>query len=157
MLIIKIENKVVWLFTAILMLLTLGGGYYVKQHMHRKPVACLGELKIKDETENNAVRKHYALNFYLNEENRALVFISGIYVGNDNAPRVLQRTLRFDSFWSANRLIVHNVIMEKGRNDNAPEEAFTMMGENEALEFEMLTRDAYLISTARAKLACNIR
>lgn len=157
MLIIKIENRVAWLLMLILGLLTLGGGYYLKQGMYRKPVACLGEMKIKDDAESGTIRKHYALNFYLNEKNHALVFINGVYIGNDNEPRAIQRTLSFDAFWSANRLIVHNVVMEKGRDDNAPDEAFTMMGENEALEFEMLTGDAYLISTARAKLACNIQ
>lgn len=156
MLIIKIENKAMWLFIALLVLLTLCGGYYVKQSMNRKPIACLGDLKIRDGEGNNAIRKDYSFNFYLNGKNRALVFINGIYVGHDNIPRTLRRTLSFDSFWSANRLVVHNVIMEKNRTDDAPDDAFSVMGENDVIEFEMLTRDAYLITTARAKIACNI-
>lgn len=150
-------NKMVWSSLLLLIMVLLIGPYYFKQQSFHKPVICCGEVKMREESEHYKVKKEYDVNIYLSDKNRALIFIDGVFIGEDDVPRTVQRTFSFDSVWNENRLIVKNVSLDKNPEDNAPDDAFSMIGENDILEFEMLTRDVYLISTAWSKLACNIR
>lgn len=153
----NLGNKMVWFSLLLLVTVLLVGPYYFKDQSFHKPVICCGEVRVREGNEKYRIRKEYDVNVYLSGKNRALIFIDGVFIGEDNMPRTLQRTFSFDSVWNENRLLVKNVTLDKNPEDNAPDDAVAMIGENDILVFEMLTRDVYLISTAWSKLACNIR
>ncbi|WP_252120375.1 FidL [Symbiopectobacterium purcellii] len=153
----NLGNKMVWFSLLLLVVVLLVGPYYFKRQSFHKPVICCGEVRVSEGNEKYKIRKEYDVNVYLSDKNRALIFIDGVFIGEDDIPRTIQRTFSFDSVWNENRLLVKNVALDKNPEDNAPDDAFSMIGENDILEFEMLTRDVYLISTAWSKLACNIR
>ncbi len=153
----SLGNKMVWFSLLLLVVVLLVAPYYFKYQSFHKPVICCGEVRVREGNEKYKIRKEYDVNVYLSDKNRALIFIDGVFIGEDDIPRTLQRTFSFDSVWNENRLLVKNVTLDKNPEDNAPDDAFSFIGENDILEFEMLTRDVYLISTAWSKLACNIR
>nr|WP_251827179.1 FidL [Pectobacterium punjabense] len=135
--------------------LSLGVIFYLTSNLYRKPLICQGEVKLYEEDQK--VRKEYDVYFYLNKQNRALVLVNGLYIGEDGVPLTIRRTFSFDSVWEGNRLVVNNIGMSKNTNDNAPDEAIPILAENDVIQFEMLTKHAYLISTVQSKMACNIR
>ncbi|MEL4887980.1 FidL [Pectobacterium betavasculorum] len=134
---------------------SLGIIFYLKNNLYRKPLICQAEVAVKSEEQR--VRKEYDIYFYLNRQNRALVLVNGFYIGEDGVPLTIRRTFSFDSVWEGNRLEVHNIAMNKNINDNAPDDALPILAENDVIQFEMLTKHAYLISTVQSKMACNIR
>ncbi|KMK80368.1 hypothetical protein KCQ_12745 [Pectobacterium atrosepticum ICMP 1526] len=134
---------------------SLGIVFYLKSNLYRKPLICQAEVKIK--SEEPRVRKEYDIYFYLNKQNRALVLVNGFYIGENDVPLTIRRTFSFDSVWEENRLVVNNIAMNKNVNDNSPDEAIPILAENDVIQFEMLTKHVYLISTVQSKMACNIR
>lgn len=134
---------------------TLGTLFYLKSNLYRKPLVCQAEVKLY--IEDQKIRTEYDVYFYLNKQNRALALVNGLYIGEDSVPLTIRRTFSFDSVWDRSRLVVHNIAMNKNINDNAPDEAIPILAENDVIQFEMLTKHAYLISTVQSKMACNIR
>ncbi|MFJ5409106.1 FidL [Pectobacterium punjabense] len=155
MLIIKVRKKFFCTILVLFISLSLGGIFYLTSNLYRKPLICQGEVKLYEEDQK--VRKEYDVYFYLNKQNRALVLVNGLYIGEDGVPLTIRRTFSFDSVWEGNRLVVNNIGMSKNTNDNAPDEAIPILAENDVIQFEMLTKHAYLISTVQSKMACNIR
>lgn len=155
MLIIKVRKKIFCTILVLFILFSLGTVFYLKSNVYRKPLACQGEVKLY--TEDQRIRKEYNVYFYLNKPNKALVLINGFYIGEDGVPLTVRRTFSFDSVWEGNRLIVSNIVMNRNINDNAPDGAIPILAENEVIQFEMLTKHAYLISNVQSKMACNIR
>ncbi|MEL0581133.1 FidL [Pectobacterium punjabense] len=155
MLIIKVRKKFFCTILVLFISLSLGVIFYLTSNLYRKPLICQGEVKLYEEDQK--VRKEYDVYFYLNKQNRALVLVNGLYIGEDGVPLTIRRTFSFDSVWEGNRLVVNNIGMSKNTNDNAPDEAIPILAENDVIQFEMLTKHAYLISTVQSKMACNIR
>ncbi|MBS4431023.1 FidL [Pectobacterium punjabense] len=155
MLIIKVRKKFFCTILVLFISLSLGVVFYLTSNLYRKPLICQGEVKLYEEDQK--VRKEYDVYFYLNKQNRALVLVNGLYIGEDGVPLTIRRTFSFDSVWEGNRLVVNNIGMSKNTNDNAPDEAIPILAENDVIQFEMLTKHAYLISTVQSKMACNIR
>ncbi|GKW12371.1 MULTISPECIES: FidL [Pectobacterium] len=155
MLIIKVRKKFFCTMLVLFISLSLGVIFYLTSNLYRKPLICQGEVKLYEEDQK--VRKEYDVYFYLNKQNRALVLVNGLYIGEDGVPLTIRRTFSFDSVWEGNRLVVNNIGMSKNTNDNAPDEAIPILAENDVIQFEMLTKHAYLISTVQSKMACNIR
>ncbi|MEQ9887307.1 FidL [Pectobacterium zantedeschiae] len=155
MLIIRIRKTFFCTTLVLFVSFSLGVIFYLKSDLYRKPLICQGEVKLYEE--DHKVRKEYDVYFYLNKQNRALVLVNGLYIGEDGVPLTIRRTFSFDSVWESNRLVVNNIGMSKNTNDNAPDEAIPILAENDVIQFEMLTKHAYLISTVQSKMACNIR
>ncbi|GKW25826.1 FidL [Pectobacterium polonicum] len=155
MLIIKVRKKFFCTILVLFISFSLGVVFYLTSNLYRKPLICQGEVKLYEEDQK--VRKEYDVYFYLNKQNRALVLVNGLYIGEDSVPLTIRRTFSFDSVWEGNRLVVNNIGMSKNTNDNAPDEAIPILAENDVIQFEMLTKHAYLISTVQSKMACNIR
>ncbi|TKY82119.1 FidL [Pectobacterium polonicum] len=155
MLIIKVRKKFFCTMLVLFISFSLGVVFYLTSNLYRKPLICQGEVKLYEEDQK--VRKEYDVYFYLNKQNRALVLVNGLYIGEDSVPLTIRRTFSFDSVWEGNRLVVNNIGMSKNTNDNAPDEAIPILAENDVIQFEMLTKHAYLISTVQSKMACNIR
>lgn len=157
MLIIKIKKKIA-LFTVVLIIISLAGGiFFLTGQQRPNPLVCQGRVKSAGIESDSLVRKEYDVYLYLNDNERALVLVSGVYVGKDNVAKTLRRTLSFDSQWNGNLLKVSKFLVDKNINDNAPDDAIPLMGENEVIKFEMLMRDVYLISSVHSKLACQRR
>ncbi|BES83745.1 hypothetical protein PEC302107_07530 [Pectobacterium araliae] len=155
MLIIKVRKKFFCTILVLFVSFSLGIILYLTSNLYRKPLICQGEVKLYEEDQK--VRKEYDVYFYLNKQNKALVLVNGFYIGEDGVPLTIRRTFSFDSVWEGNRLVVNNIGMSKNINDNAPDEAIPILAENDVIQFEMLTKYAYLISTVQSKMACNIR
>ncbi|WGL28903.1 FidL [Pectobacterium brasiliense] len=155
MLIIKVRKKIFCTIVVLFISLSLGIIFYLKSNLYRKPLICQGEVRLYSEEQH--IRTEYDVYFYLNKQNRALVLVNGLYIGEDSVPLTIRRTFSFDSAWDRNRLLVHNIAMNKNINDNAPDDAIPILAENDVIQFEMLTKHAYLISTVQSKMACNIR
>ncbi|WP_233956642.1 FidL [Pectobacterium versatile] len=155
MLIIKVRKKILCTILVLFISFSLGTLFYLKSNLYRKPLVCQAEVKLY--VEDQKIRKEYGVYFYLNKQNRALVLVNGLYIGEDSVPLTIRRTFSFDSVWDGNRLVVHNIAMNKNISDNAPDEAIPILAENDVIQFEMLTKHAYLISTVQSKMACNIR
>ncbi|MEI7247827.1 FidL [Pectobacterium carotovorum] len=155
MLIIKVRKKILCTMVVLFISFSLGTLFYLKSNLYRKPLVCQAEVKLY--IEDQKIRKEYDVYFYLNKQNRALVLVNGFYIGEDGVPLTIRRTFSFDSVWEGNRLVVNNIVMNKNINDNAPDEAIPILAENDVIQFEMLTKHAYLISTVQSKMACNIR
>ncbi|KHT06876.1 hypothetical protein [Pectobacterium brasiliense] len=155
MLIIKVRKKIFCTTLVLFISFSLGTLFYLKSNLYRNPLICQGEVKLYAEDQN--IRKEYDVYFYLNKQNRALVLVNGFYIGEDGVPLTIRRTFSFDSVWEGNRLVVNNIAMNKNSNDNAPDEAIPILAENDVIQFEMLTKHSYLISTVQSKMACNIR
>ncbi|MCY9848977.1 MULTISPECIES: FidL [Pectobacterium] len=155
MLIIKVRKKIFCTVLVLFISFTLGILFYLKSNLYRNPLVCQAE--VKHYVEDQQIRKEYDVYFYLNKQNRALVLVNGFYLGEDGVPLTIRRTFSFDSVWEGNRLVVNNIVINKNINDNAPDEAIPILAENDVIQFEMLTKYAYLISTVQSKMACNIR
>ncbi|MFJ5453430.1 FidL [Pectobacterium jejuense] len=155
MLIIKVRKKIFCTILVLFISFMLGTLFYLKSNLYRNPLICQAE--VKRYLEDGKIRKEYDVYFYLNKQNRALVLVNGLYIGEDGVPLTIRRTFSFDSVWEGNRLVVNNIVMNKNINDNAPDEAIPILAENDVIQFEMLTKHAYLISTVQSKMACNIR
>ncbi|ACX86878.1 FidL [Pectobacterium parmentieri] len=155
MLIIKVKRKV--FFTAMVLFISffLGTIFYLKSNLFKKSLICQAEVTLY--AEDQRIKKEYDVYFYLNEKNRVLVLVNGLYIGEDGVPLTILRSFSFDSVWEGNRLVASNITMNKNINDNAPAEAIPILAEHDVIQFEMLTKHAYLISTVQSKLACNIR
>ncbi|AOR64093.1 hypothetical protein [Pectobacterium wasabiae] len=155
MLIIKVRKKIFCTTLVLFISFSLGVIFYLTSNLYRKPLICQGEVKLYEEDQK--VRTEYDVYFYLNKQNRALVLVNGLYIGEDGVPLTIRRTFSFDSVWEGSRLVVNNIGMSKNTNDNAPDEAIPLLAENDVIQFEMLTKQTYLISTVQSKMACNIR
>ncbi|MBN3191947.1 FidL [Pectobacterium brasiliense] len=155
MLIIKVRKKFFCTTLVLFISFSLGTLFYLNSNLYRNPLICQGEVKLYAEDQN--IRKEYDVYFYLNKQNRALVLVNGFYIGEDGVPLTIRRTFSFDSVWEGNRLVVNNIALNKNGNDNAPDEAIPILAENDVIQFEMLTKHSYLISTVQSKMACNIR
>ncbi|KFF71115.1 hypothetical protein [Pectobacterium brasiliense] len=155
MLIIKVRKKIFCTILVLSISFILGIFFYLKSNLYSKPLVCQAE--VKHYLEDRKIRKEYDVYFYLNKQNRALVLVNGIYIGEDGVPLTIRRTFSFDSVWEGNRLVVNNIAMSKNTSDNAPDEAIPILAENDVIQFEMLMKHSYLISTVQSKMACNIR
>ncbi|UYA59166.1 hypothetical protein NAL19_936 [Pectobacterium sp. F1-1] len=155
MLIIKVRKKIFCTTVVLFISFSLGIIFYLKSNLYRKPLICQGEITFYSEEQR--IRTEYDVYFYLNNKNRALVLVNGFYLGKDGVPLTIRRTFSFDSVWEGNRLMVHNILINKNINDKAPNDAIPILAENDVIQFEMLTKHAYLISTVQSKMACNIR
>lgn len=157
MLIIKIRKKIA-LFTGILVFSSLVcAAFLFLEKKIPNPLVCQGKVKSVGVEKGEQVRKDYDVYVYLNDKERALVLISGVYVGSDNVVKTLRRTLSFDPQWNGNHLKIRNFSVDKNINDNAPDDTIPLVGENDVIKFEMLMKDVYLISSVHSKVACQQR
>lgn len=85
------------------------------------------------------------------------MLVNGVYIGDSGVPLTIRRIFSFDAIRESNRLVVRNITLDKNINDDAPEDAIPILGENDVIKIEMLTKYTYLISTVQSKMACNIR
>ncbi|PWC14847.1 FidL [Brenneria roseae subsp. americana] len=158
MLIIKVRRRIVFIAIVLLIAFLLSMSFFLKISSYKKTLMCQAEAKIKlTGNNNNDIRKEYNVYFYLNDKNRALVLVNGIYIGEDGVPLTIRRVFSFDAIWSSYHLVVRNIAIDKNINDNAPDNAIPILGENDVIKIEMLTKYTYLISTVQSKMACNIR
>ncbi|WP_409159675.1 FidL [Pectobacterium sp. B2J-2] len=155
MLIIKVRKKIFFTTVVLFISFFLGIIFYLKSNLYKKPLICQGEVAFYSEEQR--LRTEYDVYVYLNNKNRSLALVNGFYLGEDGVPLTIRRTFSFDSAWEGNRLIVHNILINKNINDKAPNDAIPILAENDVIQFEMLTKHAYLISTVQSKMACNIR
>lgn len=157
MLIIKIRKKIA-LMLGILAFFSLAcAAFFFWGNRIPNPLVCQGKVKSSGVERGDRVRKEYDVYMYLNDKERALVLISGVYVGSDNVVKTLRRTLSFDPQWNGNHLKIRNFAVDKHINDNAPDDTIPLVGENDVVKFEMLMKDVYLISSVHSKLACQQR
>ncbi|KHN53942.1 hypothetical protein [Pectobacterium fontis] len=155
MLIIKVKKKIFLTIIVLSISFSLGIVFYLKSNLYIKSLICQGEVTFYSDEQH--IRTEYDVYFYLNNKNRALVLVNGFYLKEDGVPLTIRRTFSFDSTWEDNRLIVRNITMTKNVNDKAPNDAIPLLAENDVIQFEMLTKHVYLISTVQSKMACNIR
>ncbi|WP_409309777.1 FidL [Pectobacterium sp. B1J-3] len=155
MLTIKIGKKTVFIAVASFISLFFGVFFYFNSNLYNKPLICHAEVKVNEN--DKTIRKEYDIYFYLNSKNRALVLVNGIYIDSSGIPLTIRRTFSFDATRESNRLVVHNITLDKNVNDSAPENAIPILGENDVIQIEMLTKHTYLVSTVQSKMACNIR
>ncbi|MCW2475975.1 FidL [Candidatus Symbiopectobacterium sp. NZEC151] len=157
MLIIKIRKKIA-LTIGVLVFFSLACAFFLFYgNRIPNPLVCQGKVKSSGMENGSLVRKEYDVYIYLSDKERALVLISGVYVGSDNVIKTLRRTLSFDPQWTGNHLKIRNFAVDKHINDNAPDDTIPWVGENDVVKFEMLMKDVYLVSSVHSKVACQQR